>query len=94
MQRALVRGTAGNDDRLQRRRGEVVAILARPAFADRVPDPDLSETPELPDLPRGDRLALDVRAALEDADRGDLLLMSRPNRSRSRTRTVPENMRT
>src|SRR5215210_1852177 len=75
VQRALVGGVAGNDDRLQRRRGEIVAPRGRSRVAYRVADPDLPKTPELPDPPRGDGRPLDGRAALEDANPGDLPLL-------------------
>src|SRR5919107_1909417 len=75
VQRAFVGGAAGNDDRFQRRRGEIVALRGRPRFADRVPDPNFPETPEPADPSRGDRRALDGRAAVEDADPSDFLLL-------------------
>src|SRR5215210_1276168 len=75
VQRAFLGGMAGDDDRFQRRRGEIVASRGRFRLAYRVTDPDLAETPELPDLPCGDGRPLDGRAALEDADRGDLPLL-------------------
>src|ERR671920_106017 len=67
VQRALVGGAARNDGRFQRRRGEIVAIMGLPLFADCVPDPNFPETPDLSDLPRGERRALYGRAALESA---------------------------
>src|SRR5215211_8133594 len=75
VQRAFVGGAAGNDDRFQRRRGEIVALRGRPRFADRVPDPNFPETPEPADPSRGDRRALDGRATLEYAYSGDLPLL-------------------
>jgi hypothetical protein len=59
VERTSVGGAAGNDDRFQCRRREIVAIRGRSRYADRVADLDISETPELSDLPRGDRRALD-----------------------------------
>ena len=50
-------------------------FLSRPSFADHVADPDLPETPELADPTRGYRVALVVRAAVEDADRRDFFLL-------------------
>src|SRR5688572_6390254 len=75
MQRAFVGGTSGNDDRFQCRRVEIVALRGHPQFADRVPDPNFPETPEPADPSRGDRFTLVVRAAVEDADRSDFLLL-------------------
>ena len=49
----------GHDDRLQRRRGEVVLIAVAAVHADLVADPDAAETPDLGDLAGGDRRALD-----------------------------------
>src|SRR5215212_461961 len=75
IQRAFLGGMAGNDDRFQCRRDEIVSLQGRPRFADRVPDPNFPETPEPADPSRGDRFTLVVRAAVEDADRGDFLLL-------------------
>src|SRR5829696_261519 len=75
VQRTFVGGAAGNDDRFQRRRGEIVALRGRLRFADRVPDPNFPETPEPADPSRGDRRALDGRAAVENAYSGDLPLL-------------------
>ena len=76
VQRASVGGACGNDDRLQRRRREVMAARAVVRdCADRVADLDIAETPELADLTCGDRRAPDGRAAVEHADRGDLALV-------------------
>ena len=62
-----------------------------------VADLDLAETPELADLTGGDGVPPDADAAVEDTDPGHLA--SSPcrrgrMRSRSRTRTVPANIRT
>ena len=65
-----------------------------PGLADPVADLDLVETPELRDRARGDRRTLHGRPALEDRDRRDLVLGPGPNRTRSRVRIVPENIRT
>jgi hypothetical protein len=51
-QRQPVPGATGSDDRLQRRRGEVVPSCVRSRRTDRVADPDLAQPPELPDLAR------------------------------------------
>src|SRR5215211_6855850 len=75
VQRALVGGATGSDDRFQGWRGEMVALRGRPRFADRVPDPNFPETPEPADSSRGDRRALDGRATLEYAYSGDLPLL-------------------
>src|SRR5215211_1259381 len=75
MQRALVGGAAGNDDRFESRRGELVAFRGRPRFTDRVPDPNIPETPEPTDPSRAARRALNGRAALEYAHSGDLPLL-------------------
>ena len=73
VQRALVGGAAGNDDRLQRRRGEVVALRRSLRAAPIVSPIWMSPRPQsLPICPAADRRTLDGRAALEDADRGDL----------------------
>ena len=80
----------------------------RGRHAERVADLDVAQAPELADLPGADLLAPDRRAALEDADRGDLPLrvaavpagrqrgaVSLPGSgSRSRTCSAPENIRT
>src|SRR5207244_4517895 len=71
---ALVLVADGNDDRLERWRGEVVVFRGRAPLADRVPDLDFVEAPELADLPRRDPPAPNGRPALEDADRGHLPL--------------------
>src|SRR5215203_4069183 len=75
VQRALVGGATGSDDRFQGWRGEMVALRGRPRFADRVPDPNFPETPEPADSSRGDRRSLDGRATLEYAYSGDLPLL-------------------
>src|SRR5215204_6466474 len=83
VQRAFVGGEAGNDDRFQRRRGEIVALRGRPRFADRVPIRPA---------------ATDARWTAEARSKTLIAVTfsssSPPSCSRSRTLTVPENMRT
>src|SRR5215218_3539197 len=43
VQRALISGSAGNDNRFKSRRGEMVAFRGRPRFTDHVPDPNVPE---------------------------------------------------
>src|SRR6266487_5298800 len=57
--------------------GEVMVLGGRLRCADRVTDLDVAETPELADLPRGDRRPLDSGASVEHADGGDLPLVAR-----------------
>src|SRR5205823_5128810 len=64
---------ARHGDRFERRRWELVMQRRRGCIPDPVADPALTEAPDPGDLAGGDCLPLDGRAALEDADRGDLL---------------------
>ena len=73
-QRAAVGGAARDDDRLERRRGEVTGRGDRRTAADRVADPHVGEPAEHPDPPRHERVAPHRRALLEHVDRGDLAL--------------------
>ena len=97
VQRAPVGRPAGDDDRLQRRRRELAPVTGGRRRADRVADPDLGQPPELADLPGRDRRPpRRPRRASNTLDRGDLASRAVPpaRRSRSRTRTVPANIRT
>ena len=77
MQRAPVLRARRHDDRLQRRRREVVPGRgARPA--DGVADPDVPQPPHLADLPGHDRLARHGRAVREHAGRGHLAVPAVP----------------
>ena len=93
-ERALVRGRAGTTTVSSVGGAKWCSTLVA-RRADRVADPDLREAPELPDLARGHR-----RRAERPRRRSKTLIAvtfrspSSPNRSRSRVRTVPENMRT
>src|SRR5439155_4662112 len=62
-QRTSLRRVARLDDRLERRRCEVVLDGAM-RFADRVADLDLGQPPELADLARRDRLPRDRRTVV------------------------------
>src|SRR5215468_12732105 len=66
-------GVAGNGDRLQGRRRELV-LPRLPGRADRVTDLDLRQAPQLPDLPGRHAVPPDGLAIGEDADRGHLPL--------------------
>ena len=66
-----VRGIDGLDDRLERRRSEVVVDVAA-RLAEPVADLDLREAPELRDLARVHGVPLYGVAVREDADRGHL----------------------
>ena len=74
VQGAFARGVAGRHHGLQRGRGEPVPGAPRGRHAERVADLDVAQAPQLADLPGTDLLTPDRRAALEDADRGDLPL--------------------
>ena len=74
--RAIVR-IACHDDGFQGRRRELRALSRGARFADAVADLDVGETPQLRDPARGDRLALNGRALLEDSDRRHLALETR-----------------
>ena len=95
-ERALVAGRAGNDDRLERRRREVVLLRVARAAAPIASPIRTSPRPQsLPICPARDR------RALRPPSRASKTLIavtfrspSWPNRTRSRVRTVPENMRT
>ena len=98
VERAPVGRAAGDDDRLQGRRGEVVALRpAAPATAERSPIWMSPRPQSLPICPAVTDATLDGRAPVEDADRGDLAFLGTVpagDGSRSRVRTVPENRRT
>src|SRR5262249_43462742 len=70
VERTFVGGAAWNDDRFQCRWGERAALRGRSRYTDSVADLDIAETPELSNLPCGDRRTPHGRAALEHADRG------------------------
>jgi len=77
VQRTPVGGTVRDDHRLQCRWGKLCPLRGRRArLPDRVADLDVAESPQLPDLPCGDRRTPDSRAAVEHTDRSDLLLDS------------------
>ncbi len=64
-----------DDNGLQgRRREDMPKLLLR--YADRVADPDVYQAAQPADPARRDRLALGVRAMVEDADRGDPALLA------------------
>ena len=65
-------GVVRRDNRLQRRRVEVVLRRGRTRGSDRVADPDLGKTPELPDLAGRDRHRPRRIPAVEDVDPGHL----------------------
>ena len=94
VQRARSAAVSRHDDRLQRRRREVVVLRAGSrGSADRVADPDLAEPPELADLAGGDRSRRDGRAAVEDADRRDLrLAVAAESHADRASAACPENM--
>ena len=71
---AAVAAMAGNDDRLQARRGELVLLGVPPRRADHVTDLDLRQTPQLPDLSGRHGLTPIGRALAEEVDRGHLPL--------------------
>ncbi len=70
-QALAVRGVDRLDDRLERRRSEVMVDVAA-RLAEPVADLDLREAPELRDLARVHRVPLYGVAVREDADRGHL----------------------
>ena len=57
-------GIARDDDRLERRRRELVRVTVRPGLAEPVADLDPAEPPELRDLTRGHGRTLNCRPAL------------------------------
>src|SRR5262245_11451201 len=72
MQPALVWGTSWDYDGLKGRRREVMPRLAWRRLAERVPDLDGRQAPDLSDLTSGDRLDIAGAAVGEHADRRDL----------------------
>ena len=72
--RAAVVTIASDDERLERRRGELLSGSIRRRVADPVADLDLAQAPELPDLTRRDGRSLDGEPLLEHRERGHLAL--------------------
>src|SRR5918994_4391404 len=74
-ERCPVVGDTWDDDRLESGRRERALRCPRTRLADRVADLDAAETPELADLPGGNRCAPDGRSLGENRQRGDLRLV-------------------
>src|SRR5262249_43812065 len=74
-QTRTVEGATGVDNRLQRRRGELMSGSVRSGLADAVADLDFADPPQLGDLAGRDRGAPRDGSALEHADRGHLVFV-------------------